>query len=207
MIKMLWDLCYPVVLYGLSVDLFSLLFKQRGPLACTLAGAAVSAPFLLAEYMRRRRGKEDSRWDRKKACVWALAGIAGCLVVNTLIKAGSISRLFPGFSQTVSSLYGPPVWFQAATMGLVIPAAEELAFRGLVFTRLREDVDFLKAACLSSALFALWHGNVLQGVYGFVMGLMFAGAMEREKTIAAPLVMHMAANLTSIAVTAAGGAI
>ncbi len=203
MIMTLWTLLWPMVFYGLSVDLFCLLFRQQGALAGTLAGALAAAPFLLREYIR---GPSFEKWSfeggRKAAVFWVFMGIAGCLAVNTLIKAAGIFRLFPAFSQTAAGLYQSPRWLLTAAVGVGIPGAEELVFRGLLFARLRERMSFFAAAGLSAALFALYHGNILQGIYGFFMGLLFSWAMEREKTIGAPLVMHMAANFTSLAVTA-----
>ena len=85
------------------------------------------------------------------------------------------------------------MFWQIVTMGVAVPAAEEVAFRGLGFVKLRENCPFWQAALLSSALFGVYHGNVLQGIYGFIMGMIFAWAMERKNTIAAPFFMHMAA--------------
>lgn len=206
MIKLLWSLLCPMVFYGLFVDLFSLVFDQWDPLAATLAGALAAAPFLLWEYMRKPLfEKEGPGFDKKAAAFCVFAGIAGCFVVNTLIKMSWVSRLFPVFFRTAEALYQSPWQLQAVAIGVGIPVAEELVFRGLGFARLRKDMGFWKAAGLSAALFALYHGNVLQGIYGFFMGILFSWTMERERTIAAPLVTHMAANFTALTMTAVQG--
>ena len=206
MIRLLWNLLCPIFFYGLCVDLFTLLLGQQDPLAGTLAGALAAAPFLARQYMRDPPfEKRESGVDKKAWVLYVFAGIAGCFVVNTLIKMSRVSRLFSGFSRTAKAIYQSPWLLQAGAVGIGIPVAEELVFRGLVFARLRKKMDFWAAAGLSAALFALYHGNVLQGVYAFLMGLLFSWIMEREKTIGAPLVTHMAANFTSLAMTAVQG--
>ena len=52
------------------------------------------------------------------------------------------------------------------------------------------------AAILISALvFGIFHGNVIQGIYAFLIGIFFAWLMERTQRILVPIVGHMSANL------------
>lgn len=203
---MIWSLLCPVLIYGLATDLCSLLFREWEPLARTMSGALLALPVLVRLYRGQagRRGR-PCRLDKKEAGLLSLSGIAACLMVNTLIKISRIWVLFPGFSRESARFYGPPLYLQVWAMGVVIPIAEELVFRGLGFGRLREKLDFWQSALLSSVLFAFWHGNVVQGLYGFCMGLLFSWAMERDGTVLAPIFMHIWANLASVALTAVRG--
>ena len=54
---------------------------------------------------------------------------------------------------------------QLICMGIIVPVAEELMFRGLVFKRFREKSTFFSAALLSSLIFGLMNGNLLQILY------------------------------------------
>ena len=98
----------------------------------------------------------------------------------------------------------PPFLIQILGAGLVIPAAEEMIFRGLMFAPLRDRLAFWPAALISAALFGLYHGNLLQGVYAFLLGLVMAWLYERFQTLAAPWVFHAAANVTSIVIVNTG---
>lgn len=62
----------------------------------------------------------------------------------------------------------------------------------------------LAGALISAALFGLYHGNLLQGVYAFLLGLVMAWLYERFQTLAAPWVFHAAANVTSIVIVNTG---
>lgn len=207
----IWQLCWPMFFYGIMIDLVSIFLKQRGALACTSVGAALSLPILLWQYQKTKnegKSKQESDCRRnftgREGIFCIMAGIIACIAVNTLIMISPASALSQGFSESAEELYGPSVFWQVVAMGGIVPAAEELIFRGHIFTKLRKKCSFGQAAFLSSVLFGVYHGNVLQGIYGFIMGMMFAWTMEKKKIIAGPFFMHMAANVTSVAITASG---
>ncbi|MCI8535680.1 MAG: CPBP family intramembrane metalloprotease [Hungatella sp.] len=211
MLELLWQLCWPVLFYGLMIDLASILLDEYSVIVYTFVGAVLAIPVLFWRYRKIQNLKvirqTSDCWREftgRDGAFCILAGITSCGAVNTLIIVSPLSELFPGFSQVAKILYEPSMFWQIVTMGVAVPAAEEVAFRGLGFVKLRENCPFWQAALLSSALFGVYHGNVLQGIYGFIMGMIFAWAMERKNTIAAPFFMHMAANLTSVAVMALG---
>ena len=46
--------------------------------------------------------------------------------------------------------------------------------------------------------FAMGHASLVQVIYGFVMGVLFALLYHKRGTIIAPVAMHAAANLVTI---------
>ena len=202
-VRLLLRICWPMVFYGLLIDAASLLFRNLGGLACTFIGAVAAIPFLWKAYGGEKN--REQRLSLRDGLMCVFGGIAACVLVNTLIRVSGIAGIFTGFSQVSEQFYRPPLWLQVCAMGVGIPLAEELVFRGLVFGTVRKNRSFGQAAVMSALLFGIYHGNVLQGVYAFLMGLLFSWIMEREKTIGAPLVTHMAANFTSLAMTAVQG--
>ena len=84
----------------------------------------------------------------------------------------------------------------AVVYGILTPFAEELVYRGIVFTRLRTAFDPLSGAVISAFLFGLSHGNLRQGIYGSVMGLVFAACYEASRIFAVPFLLHSLCNLT-----------
>ena len=52
------------------------------------------------------------------------------------------------------------------------------------------------AMIISSMFFGLYHGNLVQGVYGFAMGLLMCMACEYVHSVMGAFLMHSAANLT-----------
>ena len=60
------------------------------------------------------------------------------------------------------------------------------------------------AAAVPSLLFALYHGNLPQGIYALLVGAVLAFLMESYQAALAPVLAHMAANLLSVLLTWAG---
>ncbi len=109
--------------------------------------------------------------------------------------------------------------------GLLTPAAEEIAFRGLCFLRLRgvfakkeeakgtlfrnllASSGTVPASLLSAALFALYHGNLPQGIYAFLMGSLFALSVEITGNVRTSILLHSASNIFLLLLSLTGRAV
>jgi membrane protease YdiL (CAAX protease family) len=80
-----------------------------------------------------------------------------------------------------------------ATACLVGPFAEELFFRGLLYSWMRPRIGAMASIIITSALFASMHGGI--SLVQFTGGLLFATLFEWRKTIWVPLVFHCLGNL------------
>jgi len=81
---------------------------------------------------------------------------------------------------------------------LLAPVVEEGVFRLFLFGWLfRERLGFWGAAILSSLAFGLYHGNWIQGVYSFFLGVILAWGYESSAydKYRMAIIMHGAANL------------
>lgn len=198
--KFMFRLLYPILIYGFVNDLALFLFEDLGKLACSCIGAAVSIPVLWMGYKRSQK-ESAGHFSVSGSVAAAAAGAAACILFNDLVRRSGIIHMSSNLEKVRTELYGPSVFLQMAAMGVVIPLAEELVFRGLIYGILRETYSFKVSALVSALMFALYHGNVPQGVYGFLMGLLLAWSMELGAAVSAPFLMHAAANVTSVAVT------
>ena len=87
--------------------------------------------------------------------------------------------------------------------GFLIPFAEEVLFRGLMYKRLRRRFGVWACALTTAAVFGIYHGNVQQGIYAGLMGLFLAFLTEHFHTVTAAASVHIAANLTALTLDAA----
>ena len=202
-----FDLLLPCLLYLFAATLVQLVFPALSALASTGLGALISLPFLFAFYRREMRSFSwemfPTRNRRVLFLLCPLLGICACVCVNALILLSGISSLFPGFQETTAELlYAPPLAVQIAATGILIPAAEELVFRGGIYLVLRRKLAAFPAMILCSLLFALYHGNVVQGIYAFLLGFLAVWLLNRTQSILYPVLFHMAANLASLALNA-----
>ena len=130
-----------------------------------------------------------------------LAGIFMCLGCNWLIDMSGIINIFTGFNEVADSLYGGSIIFEFIAMVIIAPLLEELLFRGIIFARLREYMSVKVAIVISALIFGIIHGNVVQGMYAFIIGICLAYIYERYNTLLAAVLFHMSANLMSVIMT------
>lgn len=144
-------------------------------------------------------------YKKTNAIHWILVillGIFGGLAGNFIVILSGLIQLFPDVYEEMAEIqYSGPVWIQFLSMGLAAPIMEEILFRGLIFRRLRTYSKFPVALIISSLIFGLCHGNILQFFYAFLLGLLMGLLYERFRTLWAPIAFHAAANLFSVAVT------
>jgi len=134
------------------------------------------------------------RWSWKIAFRLAFAGIAAS--IGFRIAFACIGM--PGYDRVEQNLLSGDVWLQILVLLAASPLLEEFFFRGIFYVRLKELVSAKAAMILSALAFGLYHANLSQGVYGFIMGIFLAWSMERYRTIKAPLIVHIGANFAAI---------
>ena len=101
--------------------------------------------------------------------------------------------------QTVEeAIYSAGFLPEILVLGILSPIMEELLFRGLVYRRFKEMMSLIASLVWSSILFAMFHGNLAQGIYGFVSGLFLCYVYERYGTFLAPLLTHMFCNIAAV---------
>lgn len=74
------------------------------------------------------------------------------------------------------------------------PLIEEMVFRAGPLTKLKGKMPTLAAVLLTSALFALAHGNPLQMVYTFLLGIVCAYLFIKSDSIYPSIICHFAFN-------------
>ena len=77
---------------------------------------------------------------------------------------------------------------------IISPIAEEFVFRWLIMGRIKRILGANIAILASAFFFGCYHGNLLQGVYAFLMGLVLAISYEWTGSFLHPVILHMAAN-------------
>ena len=145
----------------------------------------------------------------KKAPLWKYAAVVLmsltlCLGLNNLINIGNLAASDEAYTQTIQALYSAAFPVQIVCLGILVPISEELVLRGLLFRRLRERGTFLQAALYSAVVFGLMHMNMVQMLYGFILGMMLAYVYEKYGSVKAPILAHMTMNLLSVTATKIG---
>lgn len=83
----------------------------------------------------------------------------------------------------------------------VMPAfVEEFMFRGIILNKLRQFGDGF-AVLVSSILFGLIHGNLVQIPFAFVVGLALGFIVVKTNSIIPSMIVHFTVNATSVLVS------
>ena len=92
-----------------------------------------------------------------------------------------------------------------AAMIIVAPIAEEIFFRGFLYTALRKEMNCILSILISAALFMAMHqvwGIVgIENLNHFFGGIVFAFAYEKTKSIYAPMILHFLGNGSLIVIS------
>lgn len=216
----LWQILYPIAIYyvvsslvyfGLEV-IFGATTTENYMIRQLLCGA-VSIPFILRFYLADKKmrdvvyGKKKFKPDgiQIKNILFTIVtvGTAG-MAVNNLIAMTPLVELSAGFQSANASFFGGKVVFQLLGSCLVIPIAEELVFRGVVYQRLRVHFDMGIALLVSAGIFGIVHTNLVQFVYAALLGLLLAFLYEKSGFFYVPVLGHVTANVIAVVRTATG---
>lgn len=79
--------------------------------------------------------------------------------------------------------------------GIISPVAEEMIYRGVLLSKLSRYINPASGLIASSLIFGLFHGNLVQGVYAFFLGLLIGAAYIKHNAFFVPLLCHSMTNL------------
>lgn len=163
---------------------------------------AIAAVMALVIYVLMFRKKEMNLFQKCKVKKLSLKNssiiilsciglsIFSCSLVSLLIsKFPSYNETSNAISSNTNSVLG------IISIILIIPIFEEVLFRGLIYNELKKHLNIFVAIIIQGAIFALSHGNMLQGIYTFIMAIVLAIVYDKTQSILAPMLFHVMYNL------------
>lgn len=99
--------------------------------------------------------------------------LPGILIPSDL-AGGSLGVMFEGASRSYETA------LRILEILILMPAAEELVYRGMIYEKLRQDLTVWPAAILTSLWFGVSHGHLLQGIYAGIFGIALAVCYEKK---------------------------
>ncbi|MEG2353926.1 MAG: type II CAAX endopeptidase family protein [Clostridium sp.] len=145
----------------------------------------------------------------KQCCFKKLSNTS--LVYMTLIAIGlsflacSLSSLFQGnavaYNHILKNISGKCYTIIAVLLlTLIIPLFEEILFRALIFIELRRALNFEISALIQAIIFGVYHGNLIQGIYIFLLGLMLCFVYEGTGSIWSNVYMNCVFKILGIVI-------
>lgn len=149
-----------------------------------------------------------------------LLAVSSSIGLNVLLSLTGLVQNSSSYQDVAQSQYGVAFGVGVVLYAVVSPVAEEIVFRGIIYNRMRRylsewqdgsvkqqmaesgkrsqngrfDTAVTISVIASGVLFGVYHGNLVQGVYGGCMGILMAYLYERTHVFYIPCLFHATAN-------------
>lgn len=123
------------------------------------------------------------------------------IAVNILFIFFHLTERSEVYTQTAEHQYSVIFPFGLFLYGIISPLAEEVVFRGIIYNRMKKHMPLAASIVLSALLFGIYHGNMVQALYGFCMGMLIAYTYERFGNFFYAFLFHAAANIAVYTIT------
>lgn len=200
----IWNILWPLFIYLImqnAVALVGMFFLDYETYAVVflLISALICIPIYwkMCKKDRQLAGevKRNIPMENKDYLAIIVSAAALALAMNNLISITPLPEWFNGYEETNEVLSAGGMGLQILTAGIVACIVEELSLRGVTYFRMKQYWGKRRAIFWSALVFGIYHLNVVQGVYAFILGLYFAWLNERYDSLRASITAHMSANL------------
>ena len=160
-----------------------------------LAQLTILGPALI--YLLGFRGKEKGLIPFGRMKILSIFIIIPMtILLSPLVSMISLLSMFfteNVISQSMNELQNFSLASKLFMMAVLPGIGEELLFRGILYRAYRKK-NPVKAMLVSSFLFGLFHMNLNQFLYAFVLGIVFVLVLEATGNIVVPMIMHFVFN-------------
>ena len=206
--RKIWNAIWPLFIYAFAQNVISIIgilifglenqFYEYAVVFLIIA-AIICIPIYYRMYRKDwENAAEEKRMlpmENKDYLAIIICGAAIAVAMNNIISVTPLTQMFDAYEETNEVLAGGGMVLQIISAGILGCIVEEISMRGVTYLRMRRYWGKNKAIFWSAIVFGIYHLNVVQAVYAFVLGIFFAWVYERYQTLWAPIVAHMSANL------------
>ncbi|MFZ5968286.1 MAG: CPBP family intramembrane glutamic endopeptidase [Bacillota bacterium] len=165
----------------------------------------IAAAISLLVYWLMLRRKEETLWKKRSLGkiypYQTLLGIATSigLAAFTCSLAGIIQYMFPNYTEVAKNIEST----RGSMIGIIcmivlLPTFEEILFRGLIFNEFRKNTNIKIAVIVQAFIFAVSHGNLLQGIYTFIIGLVICCIYMWTNSLWSAIIVHISYNFLGV---------
>lgn len=165
-----------------------------------LIGMAAVFPLAKREW---QAAKEKSRGEGNKTnrkagdyLLLIIFAVSLAMGINFLMTLLGITNTSASYQQVAARQYGVSFWVGIFIYGMISPLAEEIVFRGVIYHRIRRFFGAALSVILCGGLFGVYHGNLVQGIYGCILGVAITYIYQLYADFSAPVLFHAAANIS-----------
>lgn len=213
----IWAIAYPVLMYYVAITMGSFVAQiifgtgVEQYMLCKIIGSIVAIPVVFADYKKdlimtgRYKLKNPITSLQMKQLLMAV-GVTICLSIglNNVISMSPLVAMSEEYQNANDAFYGSTLALELLGSALITPFLEELLHRGVVYGRLRRMMGMWPAVMVSALIFAGLHFNIVQFVYAFLLGIVFALFVEKTGRLYPAVIAHIVANAVAVIRTETG---
>ena len=199
------------ILQGAGESRQSLLLEQEATVNAIIGGFAMVigivplVPMFRQEICHEADGRGDvgagTFTGGVKVLLTVVLAVTASVALNILFILFHLTENSEAYAQTAEHQYSVIFPFGLFLYGIVSPLAEEVVFRGIIYNRMKKHMPVIVSMILSSFLFGMYHGNMVQALYGFCMGMLIAYTYEKFGNFFYAFLFHAAANIAVYSIT------
>ena len=162
----------------------------------TFCSFVIFLPLFLKKYKQEKIHGFQLR--KKKILYYILFGIVTSLVINVFFL--KLERMIP-IPATLNQIEVTYDWYyvgRVISTAIFGPILEELLFRGFLYQESKKWMKPMSAILFITVIFTLCHTTVYSFLTAIVTSFLVLDALEKEKSLTAPILFHLFLNLTSI---------
>lgn len=161
--------------------------------------------FLIIYAIRKKKLTEEILLKKTKLMNIVIAALIGTGVwlfnsgVLILLQLnGLLMEQFQGMNEILNPLTEGNLFIMVLTIGIVAPFAEEFLFRGVIYRTLSKNISIPVTIIIQGILFGIYHGNLIQGVYASLLGIIFGFITYKTQSLWPAIIAHMTNNTIAV---------
>lgn len=154
------------------------------------------------KWFQKRKLEVAAREKGKRLTVADCMGLIGLGVVLQFVVSALLQwilPLFPKVNESYQELFQSLVpgnsLLAFIITGFLAPVGEELIFRGVTISLMKDSLPFVWVNVVQAFLFGFYHMNLVQFLYAFAIGMVLGLVYKRYRNIKACILVHGTVNL------------
>ncbi len=191
----------PEVMELFFAEMIRIILDSAMPTVVISGILTVVTVFLVFLFRKRKPVQELSlrTFSGKAVFPVVLMGLSFNVLTGVFLSLLPIPEdLYAAYDSASSSVMGDNFAMMFVGTVLVAPVVEEVIFRGLAYTRMKQGMPAAVAMVLSALLFGAAHGQLLWMLYTAVFGMVLAWVLERTGSLFPCILLHAGYNLCSV---------
>lgn len=204
--RVIFPLAVYFILFNLLFSLLryiseTMLNNGLSGLYCAAISAAITIVVMYFFYKNAFVYKAEPMFELSKLpkeILLILAIVALGVVLNLIATHFPLTEVSEAFSKADNYLVDGDLFAKILANVILVPALEELVFRGIVCGEIEKKLDTVPTVIISAFIFGLLHFNWVQMIYAFLVGLLIGYVYEETHKLWVVYAGHALLNLTVV---------